>query len=106
VLTSCHQQGSSNATTMKEGEEDHPHPDTFTNYYNHYNNTNTNTPDKDPTEQRQQGAMDTEADEDTTMKGVEQQQAGSFTSGILAEALRKAYLSTTGDQVQGEKGKG
>jgi len=105
VLTSCHQQGSSNAAA---GEERDPLKEAVTNYCSHYN-TNTNTPhpfETNPPREGQEGeADDMDTDEDTAMQGG-QLEAGSFTSGVLAEALRNANLSAPSDQSQREDGKG
>ena len=97
MLTSCHQQGSS-----KEGEEDRPYGHIFTNYYNRNTTTNTQpTEEVDPTKEGRLGNTDMEPDEDMTMKGVEQEAGGGTNdSRTLTEALRKAYLSSTGNQVE------
>jgi NADH/NAD ratio-sensing transcriptional regulator Rex len=104
VLTSCHQQGSSNAAAT---EEEDPLKEAVATYCNHYNtNTSiTNLFDTHPAREGQEEETDDmDTDEDAEMQGIEQE-TGSFT-GVLAEALRNANLSTASDQSQCEDGKG
>lgn len=113
MLTSCHQQGSSNAAAaMKEGQEDYPQREAITKYCNLHHATNSSTSNpvdtsstNDGQEEEEEEQTDAETDEDNATQGVEQE-AGSFTSGVLAEALRNANLSTPGDQAKAEGGKG
>jgi hypothetical protein len=102
VLTSCHQQGSSSAAAA---EEEDPLKEAVTSYCNHYGtNTSTTHPfETHPTREGQEGETDDmDTDEDAKLH---QQETGSFT-GVLAEALRNANLSTASDQSQCEDGKG